>query len=103
MYDSNSKGISYSAGFFILIRKESQQRMRQSRLIEEKQGLEIKLVEEKNQFETLFEVTNAGIALVNLDGRLLRVNKSLCELLGYSVEDMLSMNFYYLMASMGRN
>lgn len=68
----------------------------ESRLGQERFGLEIKLHEEKNRFETLFESSNVGIALLNLDGRLFRVNKSLCELLGYSEADMLAMNFYYL-------
>jgi len=54
------------------------------------------LHEQQNRFETIFEHTATGIALLNLDGKPFRVNISICELLGYSEADMLGMNYYYL-------
>lgn len=62
----------------------------------EKRSIEIELQEQRTRFESIFDHTNVGIALLSLDGRVLRTNKSLCELLGYSEADMLSINFYYL-------
>ncbi|OGT37684.1 MAG: hypothetical protein A3F11_11275 [Gammaproteobacteria bacterium RIFCSPHIGHO2_12_FULL_37_14] len=56
----------------------------------------IKLYEQQHLFETIFNTSGIGIALLNLDGRFLRVNASLTELLGYGEADMLTMNYYYL-------
>ncbi len=65
-------------------------------LAQEKTDTEIKLHEQQNLFETIFDDTHNGIALLNLDGHFLRANKSLCEMLGYSESDLLAMNFYYI-------
>lgn len=65
-------------------------------LAEEKSATENKLHEQQHLFETIFDDTHNGIALLNLDGRFLRANKSLCEMLGYSEADTLAMNFYYI-------
>lgn len=48
-------------------------------------------------FKTIFQLTNNGIALLRVDGRIFEVNQSLCELLGYSEDELLAMNYYYLM------
>ena len=55
-----------------------------------------KLQEQQNLFETIFNTTGIGIALLNLEGRFLRMNASLSELLGYSQKEMLAMNYYNL-------
>lgn len=65
-------------------------------LSEEKRIAEIKLHEQQNQFETIFLHTNNGIALVGLDGKFIRVNKSFTELIGYPENDLLDLNLYYL-------
>src|SRR4051794_13537943 len=44
------------------------------------------------QFRGTFEGAPIGMAIVALDGRLLRVNRSLCAMTGYSEERMLAMN-----------
>lgn len=62
----------------------------------EKEKTEIAMQENKNLVDTIFENTNVNIAQISLDGYLLRVNQSLCQLLGYSESEMLAMNFYYL-------
>lgn len=62
-----------------------------------KNEVENMLHENLRRFEILFEYTNLGIAILNLEGRLLKVNRSLCELLGYAESDLLSMNFYSLL------
>ncbi|MBF0338662.1 MAG: PAS domain S-box protein [Nitrospirae bacterium] len=43
--------------------------------------------------EELFELAASGIAIVGLDGRWQRVNRSLCRMLGYTSQEMLAMNF----------
>lgn len=50
----------------------------------------------EKRFDSIFENTSTGIAFIGLDGRVLRVNHSLCELLGYTEASFLEMNFYYL-------
>ena len=65
-------------------------------LEQEKTDVETKLHEQQNLFETIFDDTHNGIALLNLDGHFLRANKSLCEMLGYNESDILAMNFYYI-------
>jgi diguanylate cyclase (GGDEF)-like protein/PAS domain S-box-containing protein len=44
-------------------------------------------------FETAFADAPIGMALVALDGRWLKVNRVLCELTGYSVEELLERTF----------
>ena len=41
-------------------------------------------------FRSLFEKAPIGLAVVGLDERLLRVNQSLCDFLGYSKEELLT-------------
>ncbi len=47
-------------------------------------------------FETAFAEAPIGIALVSLDGGWLQVNRSLCELLGYSEADLRALDFQQL-------
>ncbi len=47
-------------------------------------------------YETAFEHAPISIALVALDGRWLRVNRSLCELFGYSETELLDLDFQRL-------
>ncbi|SRR5579883_2131098 len=79
---------------FILAKQAFDEQKTRSRLESEKQTTEIKLQEQENLFKTIFDYTHIGVAIVKVDGTLLRVNKSLCELLGYSEVDLLGMNFY---------
>ncbi|MFP2902324.1 PAS domain S-box protein, partial [Corallococcus sp. 4LFB] len=56
----------------------------------------LRLSEER--FRTAFEGAPVGMALVDLDGRFLLVNAALCELVGYSREELLSRSFQELTA-----
>lgn len=47
-----------------------------------------------NQYNTMFENVNSGIALVDLNGSFLKLNKSFSELLIYTNEELLSMSFF---------
>ena len=77
--------------------------LRFSRLLEEiemrkkiESDLQIKnlLVEEsKRLFKNVFDYSAVGVALVSPDGRWLNVNQSVCDMLGYSKEELLKGSF----------
>ncbi len=49
--------------------------------------------ESEERFRSAFDLAPIGMALVALDGRWLRVNHSLCQIVGYSEEEFKQMNF----------
>lgn len=49
--------------------------------------------ESERRFRDTFEWVAVGVALFGLDGRFLRVNRKLCDILGYSREELLDMTF----------
>jgi PAS domain S-box-containing protein len=51
------------------------------------------LMESEARFRAAFETSAIGMALVALDGRYLRANRSLCITLGYSEEELLNKTF----------
>lgn len=55
-----------------------------------------KRIESEDRFEATFDQAAVGIALVAPDGRWLRVNDRLCEILGYDQEALLQTNFHNL-------
>lgn len=46
-----------------------------------------------DEFATAFEYASIGMGLVSLEGRFIKVNKSLCDLLGYSSEEFTKLTF----------
>ena len=49
--------------------------------------------EQQELFETAFEHAPIGKCLVGLDGAFLKVNPTLCKMVGYSHEELLALNF----------
>ncbi|MCK5712516.1 MAG: PAS domain S-box protein, partial [Hyphomicrobiaceae bacterium] len=54
---------------------------------------ETELRESEERFRATFEQAAVGIALVATDGRWLRVNQRLCNIVGYSMEKMMQLTF----------
>jgi PAS domain S-box-containing protein len=50
------------------------------------------LLESEKRFRTMFELSPAGIILIDEKGLIIEVNSSFCETLGYSREELLSNN-----------
>jgi PAS domain S-box-containing protein len=61
--------------------------------ISKRSDAERALRESEELFANAFRYSPHGMAFVSLEGRWLRANKSLCDLLGYSEEELRSMSF----------
>ncbi len=59
----------------------------------ESRGAEKALEESEERFRSAFDYATVGMALVAPDGCWLKVNRSLCEIVGYSEDELLSTNF----------
>ena len=59
----------------------------------QRRRVEKALEESEVRFRSAFETAAAGMALVSLEGRWLQVNRSLCEMVGYSEKELLNLTF----------
>jgi diguanylate cyclase (GGDEF)-like protein/PAS domain S-box-containing protein len=57
---------------------------------------EIARLEGQDLFETAFSQAPIGIALIGLDGHWIKVNRALCDSIGWSEEELLELNFMEL-------
>ncbi len=64
-----------------------------SRDITERKRVEDTLRESEERFRRAFDYAAIGMALVAPDGRWLKVNRALCQLVGYSEQDLLTRTF----------
>src|SRR5207253_11080534 len=64
-----------------------------NRHIAEQQRISKALLETEAHFRNAFAYAAIGMALVSPQGSWLRVNRSLCELVGYTEEELLRSNF----------
>jgi PAS domain S-box-containing protein len=55
--------------------------------------IERSLQESEERFRLTFEEAPIGMALVALDGRFVRVNRALCEIVGYSSDELTGLTF----------
>ena len=60
-----------------------------SRDISEIKNYQDKILEQKEEFETIFNFSKDGIAIVDLESNFLNCNESYCEMLEYSKEELL--------------
>lgn len=61
--------------------------------IEKRKQIEAALQESEQRFRDTFEQAAVGIAHVATNGRWLRVNQKLCDILGYSHDEMIQLRF----------
>ena len=64
--------------------------------ITERKQSEAVLLESEERFRSAFEIASIGITLESIEGRYLKVNQALCEMLGYSEAELLSLTFQEL-------
>lgn len=62
----------------------------------ERKRSELDLQESENRFRSAFNTAAIGMAIVSTEGRWLRVNRALCQIIGYSEEEMLQIDFQRL-------
>jgi PAS domain S-box-containing protein len=65
----------------------------EGRDITDRKRVEAALEEQEERFRNAFEFAPIGMALVGTDGRWLRVNQSICEILGFSEAELLATDF----------
>ncbi|MGG6292833.1 PAS domain S-box protein [Leptolyngbya sp. AN02str] len=63
------------------------------RNITDRKRIEEALRQSEERFRFAFDYAGVGMAIVGLDGRFLQVNQALCDIVGYSETDMLTMQF----------
>jgi diguanylate cyclase (GGDEF)-like protein/PAS domain S-box-containing protein len=56
--------------------------------VTERKRIEDSLREMRDRFRSIFDHAPIGVAMVSLEGRYLQVNRSLCEILGYTEEEL---------------
>lgn len=60
----------------------------------QKNRTEEALMESENRFRSAFDNAAIGMTLTSLDGRLFKVNASLCGILGYGPEELVKLRFH---------
>ncbi len=85
--------IALSLSFYIIknIKDLIKDILKSNSIIKESEG---KYLESESKFRAAFEYSAIGMALVSLKGNWLKVNIRLCEMLGYSERELLSMSIF---------
>src|SRR5688572_27324713 len=65
-----------------------------ARDISGRKRIERTLQESEERFRLMFDEAPIGMALVALDGRFIRVNRALCEILGYGSAELTGLSFH---------
>jgi PAS domain S-box-containing protein len=64
------------------------------RLEEQAESARAQLAESEERFRLAIDEAPIGMALIALDGRFIRVNRALCEIVGYSAEELTGLTFH---------
>ncbi len=64
--------------------------------IDEKTKLAAALNQSENLFRSIFEQAAVGIRITDEEGRLIRVNQKLCQIMGYTEDELLTMTYVEL-------
>lgn len=62
-------------------------------LIREQRRIRLALFEQQSVLEGVFTGASSGLAMLDLEGRFLRVNRALCEIAGYPESEMLGKSY----------
>ncbi|MCX7130615.1 PAS domain S-box protein [Aeromonas sp.] len=68
-------------------------RARESQRWQELMNIQSRLQQSETRFQATFEQAAVGIALVAPDGKWLRVNQRLCDMVGYQADELMGMTF----------
>lgn len=60
-------------------------------------NLQTDLHDKQTSFDTLFSHSTIGVGLLRLDGKFLKANNTLCEILGYNYDDLIERNFFNIL------
>jgi PAS domain S-box-containing protein len=72
---------------------EAPERIDAQEVLKRSLALERALRENEELYRTTFELAGVGVAHVSPDGRWMRVNQKLCDILGYSESELLKLGF----------
>jgi len=61
--------------------------------ITDKKTSEIALIESEKRFRNIFENSGMSMAVLELNGRFIKVNRSFMDMIGYDEEELIGMNF----------
>lgn len=61
--------------------------------ITEQKKYEVELKKSEEKFRNIFESSGTGMAILGLDGQFTKVNNSFCDILGYSEQEIIGINF----------
>lgn len=56
-----------------------------------------------DEYDAIFQNVDSGVALLNKDGKFLKLNKKLCEILGYESRELLNLNSVDLISEESKN
>lgn len=74
-----------------------QERIKELEILEtEHKRIEDMLLESKEEFKAIFDGASNGIAVLDMTGKLIRVNKYMLDVGGYSEEELVGKRFYLL-------
>ncbi len=80
--------------FLVLLNMRQVKKLTTEKISREKEQQMLEIIKANEQeFSAAFEYASIGIGLVGKNGEWLRVNKSLCEMLGYSSSDLMLCTF----------